>query len=41
VAIQRFKAILEATDGIMVARRDLEVETPTEEIALLQTNLIH
>jgi pyruvate kinase len=41
VAIQRFKNLLEATGGITVARGGLGVETPIEEIALLQKNAIH
>jgi len=40
VAIHRIKAIMEATDGIMVARGDLGVETPIEGIAVLQKQLI-
>ncbi|HHS48806.1 MAG TPA: pyruvate kinase [Desulfurella acetivorans] len=44
--IERFKAIenideiLQETDGIMVARGDLGVETPIESIAILQKQLI-
>jgi len=39
-AIQRFEEILNATDGIMVARGDLGVEVPIEEMAVLQKQLI-
>ncbi len=40
-AIDHFTEILEAADGIMIARGDLGVETPIEEIAILQKRLIH
>ncbi len=40
VAIRRIRAIMEVTDGIMVARGDLGVETPIEGIAMLQKRLI-
>jgi pyruvate kinase len=41
MAIQEYSSIMEVTDGVMVARGDLGVETPIHEIALLQKNLIH
>ena len=39
-AITHFDEILKATDGIMVARGDLGVEVPIEEMAILQKQLI-
>src|SRR5512139_1979059 len=39
-ALQHFDEILKATDGIMVARGDLGVEVPIEEMAILQKQLI-
>ena len=39
-ALANFAEILAASDGIMVARGDLGVEVPLEEIALLQKELV-
>ncbi len=39
-AIANFDAILEQSDGIMVARGDLGVETPAEQVPVYQKNII-
>lgn len=39
-AVQRFDGLLDAADGIMIARGDLGVETPIEEIGMIQKRLI-
>lgn len=39
-AINNFEAILEQSDGIMVARGDLGVETPAEQVPVHQKNII-
>jgi pyruvate kinase len=39
-ALQNYEEILEASDGVMVARGDLGVEVPIEEIATTQKRLI-
>jgi pyruvate kinase len=39
-ALKHFDEILKATDGIMVARGDLGVELPVEQIAVIQKQLI-
>jgi pyruvate kinase len=39
-AVQRLEAILDVTDGVMVARGDLGVELPLEEVPLVQKEII-
>jgi pyruvate kinase len=39
-AVESFDAILEVTDGVMIARGDLGVEMPYEEVPLIQKQLV-
>ena len=40
-ALDRIEEILEAADGIMIARGDFSVEIPIERIAVVQKELVH
>lgn len=40
-AIENIEAILDASDGIMVARGDLGVELPPERVPIVQRELVH
>jgi pyruvate kinase len=40
VALKNIDSIIESSDGIMIARGDLGIETPIEEVPIIQKNLI-
>ena len=41
LAIKNFDAILKASDGVMIARGDLGIEVPIEDVPILQRDLIN